>query len=303
MSMQAELQLRVDDIASLPSGSVNDDRIGHAGNIAWVIDGATDLVDAPLVGEVSDAAWLAETIDHWLRRNAFGLPDNIVELVPALSEHTAHEFDRNCRRNPRDRFEFPSASGLIFRVTDGGLDYVSIGDCTLLVETAHQPVERFGVASEDAGDVWISNRLEQLVGTRDPRNAGGIRSLLMPDLRAARERMNCSPGYGVFSITPPPPDYVVTGRLSLTRPTRAVARKRRLHAPLRCLWCHVLCRDCTKQLSLAAPMKCSGSCAPSKETMRIASASCGPRCPTMRAFLLRQSLDCRQLSGPRLLST
>ena len=45
------------DIASQGSGAVNEDRTGSAGTLAWVIDGATDLVETPLVGEHSDAAW------------------------------------------------------------------------------------------------------------------------------------------------------------------------------------------------------------------------------------------------------
>ena len=37
----------------------NDDACGFARDRAWVIDGATDLHDAPLTGAASDAGWIA----------------------------------------------------------------------------------------------------------------------------------------------------------------------------------------------------------------------------------------------------
>ena len=37
----------------------NDDACGFTGNRAWVIDGATDMHDAPLTGVASDASWIA----------------------------------------------------------------------------------------------------------------------------------------------------------------------------------------------------------------------------------------------------
>jgi len=36
------------DINSLAANEVNEDRAGIAGAMAWVIDGATDLIDTPL---------------------------------------------------------------------------------------------------------------------------------------------------------------------------------------------------------------------------------------------------------------
>ena len=49
----------------------NDDASGFAGPRAWVLDGATDLHDAPLSGAKSDASWIAHFANTYLH-NAKG---------------------------------------------------------------------------------------------------------------------------------------------------------------------------------------------------------------------------------------
>ena len=70
--------LRIDVALSDGQGPVNEDAIGHHGNAAWVIDGATgigpSILDAP-----SDAAWLAQTANRLL---AEALAVRVVELAP-----------------------------------------------------------------------------------------------------------------------------------------------------------------------------------------------------------------------------
>lgn len=51
------------DCLSSASGRVNEDRAGAANDLAWVIDGATDVVDRPLTGATTDADWIAGQID------------------------------------------------------------------------------------------------------------------------------------------------------------------------------------------------------------------------------------------------
>jgi hypothetical protein len=213
------LQLCVLECATRPAGAVNDDVIGCAGNVAWVIDGATDIGDEPLVDPLSDAAWLARTVGDWFTANADALPANLEEIVPGLTEHVAQKFARLHHRPPVGRFEHPSAAGLAIRLEGAELAYLSVGDCTLLVQTPGGATVRYGVAEDEAGDAWLAQHLSTAAASPHG-DAATLRAGLLPVLRQARERMNLSPGYGVFSITAPPPDYVLSGRVPLAAGTR-----------------------------------------------------------------------------------
>jgi hypothetical protein len=218
---QQPFQLRVCDAFSHPGGPVNADVVGHAGNVAWVIDGATDIGDGPLVDAHSDAAWFAAKVGDWLSDRACALPAHLDDLVTNLAEHVAQDFTRLSRRPPADRCEHPSAAGLIVRIEGRALEYLALGDCSLLVAGPDGSFHRFGVQDEDAGDAHLSDHLSRpapLAGeTEDPSE---MRARLLPVLRSQRTRMNLVPGYGVFSITAPPPEYVNCDRIPLAEGTR-----------------------------------------------------------------------------------
>lgn len=222
MPAPTEFELAIHAALSEPSGAVNDDRVGQSGNVAWVIDGATDVGDGPLVGDSSDAAWLADTISNWLLAKAAELPADLAELPAAISAHAEREFARLCRRQPQGRHEHPSASGLIIRVAGSALEYVAVGDCTLLVADRDGRMARYGIGDDDAGDPWLVRHLKSAARETGQRTAGGLRASIMPVLRTARERMNCVPGYGVFSITAPPVNYIETGRIAIAPDSRAL---------------------------------------------------------------------------------
>ena len=100
---------------------------------------------------------------------------------------------------------------------------MALGDCSLLVESADGAVVRYGIQDDEAGDAWLSQHLSTAARPTGPNaepDPTQIRARLLPTLRKARERMNLLPGYGVFSITPPPPRYVTCDRI----PVREGAR-------------------------------------------------------------------------------
>lgn len=206
--------LEIVEIVSSGSGSANEDRAGAHGALAWVIDGATDVIPSPLAGDVSDAAWLAEEIDSALRRDAAGAIEPLSELPALLATELSQSFERAQRRVPAGRDEHPSASGIVVRLRGATLEYVSLGDCALLAEEA-SGLRLFGVEESGGGDQWVREML-----TADRRaNPGAaqktLRDNLWPKLRATRAAMNTPGGYGVFSITAPPAHFIGSGTISL----------------------------------------------------------------------------------------
>lgn len=202
------------DIATLAGSAVNEDRAGAAGTLAWVIDGATDVIEAPLTQAPTDASWLAETLDLALKELAAEPPADLAELPAMLSELARTEFEYAALRAPAGRHEHPSATGVIVRVEGEELSFVSIGDCSLLVAT-QQGVARIGVDEEDAGDAWVADAIKAFRAQRPDAPADAARADLWPKLRAGRAVMNTPAGYGVFSITPTPEQFIRSGAHTL----------------------------------------------------------------------------------------
>lgn len=217
---QPNRRLEVLDAASRASGTLNEDRGRASGSLAWVIDGATDVVDEPLTSGGSDAAWFAAFLDGELARLAGEPPAELVTLPALLAERAAAAFAAAAQRPPRERAEHPSASGIIARAGTIGLDYLAIGDCTLLAETPHGVV-RIGTTEEDSGDKWLAAAIavfhehQRATEVEPAASAEAARAHVWPRIRAVRNFMNRPEGYGVFSITPTPPEFVTLGQVAI----------------------------------------------------------------------------------------
>ncbi len=200
-------------ITSVASDTENEDRGGAAGAYAWVIDGATDVLESPLTPGVTDASWAAATLDRLLGEAARAPrpPFESLDAAPGwLSECLAAELGRVARRAPAGRHEHPSASGLIVRVESSRLHYVGVGDCTLLAET-RQGFRRLVTDERDAGDPWVAQAVAAFHAGSKRATAAEARAYLWPRLRAARAMMNEPDGYGVLSITAPSAQFITSG--------------------------------------------------------------------------------------------
>jgi protein phosphatase 2C-like protein len=208
------------DITTLAGSDVNEDRAGSAGTLAWVIDGATDVIEAPLTTAATDASWAAQTLDTQLRKIAMAPPADLADILPMLTAVLQSEFPRAARREPSGRHEHPSAAALIVRSAGGALDYVAVGDCSLIVATA-DGIARLGTSKHDAGDRWVAEQLASL--RAHPATApDAAQAQLWPKLRLARRAMNEPGGYGVLSLTPTPQHFIQRGRIGFADGARAL---------------------------------------------------------------------------------
>lgn len=208
------MPLDVIEIASWPSGAHNEDRAGSRGDTAWVIDGATDVLVQPLTPGPTDAAWLADTLHREVARLSMASSLRLTEWPAHLAAHARNLFDRLATRAPVERFEHPSAAGLIVRSEGAALSYVRLGDCALMAG-APDRLQLVGVSNATAGDAWVVEELRAFRATAPATKQAQAREHLWPKLRAARARMNTADGYGVFSITPPPAHFVSSGTFKL----------------------------------------------------------------------------------------
>ncbi|MGD9785231.1 MAG: protein phosphatase 2C domain-containing protein [Hyphomicrobiaceae bacterium] len=209
--------MRVLDRATAASGAVNEDRAGASGRLAWVIDGATDILDRPLTAAASDASWIAGQLDHALSElhAAVRSHSDLVALPAQLSARMRHELSACASRMPAAAYENPSAAGIVLAHFGDHLGYVQLGDCSLLVADA-SGVRRFGPSDERAGDAQLASAIEEQSRRMAERDGGmlaemQLRHAMLPTLRAARSHMNREGGYAILSIEPPPPALVLSG--------------------------------------------------------------------------------------------
>lgn len=210
------MSFTVVDQLTLASGATNEDRIGARGDRAWVIDGATDVVESPLTGTASDASWFAEEVHAFLCDTRLELGGNLAELPDSLAIEVGRRFRHIQRRAPTERHEYPSAAAAVIRASERGIHFMSIGDCTILAADQGD-VRRLGAAPDDRGDKGVAAVVAAFHASEAAATADEARRHVLPTIIARRNLMNLAHGYGVLSITPPPPGFVRTGHADFGR--------------------------------------------------------------------------------------
>lgn len=202
-------------------GKQNDDACGLAHGAAWVIDGATDLVERPLTGEASDAAWLAQTLDTALHRYAYpssGAEHTMRGRVRAIVESILPWWEREIAAGRMlERWMLPTASLLIAADHDGTLQGLDLGDCRCYVLDAAQ--EAFTVGGHDSDDE------ARAAADAVKRTGGGalLRDAQTLDmLRGKRAQHNLDGSYWVFGLQPECADHARAWTLAPQRPAHVL---------------------------------------------------------------------------------
>jgi len=121
---------------SIPSGKLNEDSIGHRGNVFWVIDGATPLKLKGTFSE-NDAAWLANLVCKKLLSFDFSEATDLTSAMLSISNEIQQEANAiNFNWRSRHNYELPSYAIAIIRITDYELEYLILGDCTLVFKNS-----------------------------------------------------------------------------------------------------------------------------------------------------------------------
>lgn len=203
----------------------NDDAGGAHGALAWVIDGATDLHDAPFATAATDAAWLAQELNADLAARAIGLEASETALRAALreaSEAAAETFAALTEGEDVPLWARPIASALLIAETADGLTGVDLGDCRLFALDAAGQVHALG-GPDDAVDAEAASAAK----ARDQQGGRPDQDLyrtgdVIAHLRAQRAAQNADPRHAVFSLDPGCADRARAWTLPLARPAHVL---------------------------------------------------------------------------------
>lgn len=174
---------------------VNEDTYGWAEDCAWVLDGSTGLNGKCLVSgeDGSDAQWYSQAFTRFLEAN---LPGSAKPLPELFSQGVKTVWAEFCRLagGPVKREDVPCAVGCAARIREGYLEYITVGDCCLLVRYKDGRVEEYlddTLCSLDQNTL----RLGMEIAKRENIPLLSCRSKMLPELRRVRMTMNTPQGY------------------------------------------------------------------------------------------------------------
>lgn len=192
----------------------NDDALGFANARAWVLDGATDLHDAPLTGAKSDASWIAHFANAFLHADASA---SLRDTVRAASSAAARGFDAVSGSRPFERWQSPISSLLIIEETDAGFDGLDLGDSRIFALDAGGAVAVAGGHDEAADDETA------LAAKQTDKDQPLLRRTETIDmLRRMRANLNQPGSRWTFGLDPACADHARAWSFALARPAHVL---------------------------------------------------------------------------------
>jgi hypothetical protein len=193
----------------------NDDACGWRPGQAWVIDGATDLHDAPLSKTASDASWIAQIANGW-----FGAAD--IAAGEAEMRQAARDASLDARAAflkisawPQQDWAAPIASLLLVRENQNGVIGLDLGDCRAFALGADEVAASIGGPPGAADD-------ETQYAAKAAQEAGETPLLrheaTLDLLRAGRSKQNGGGGNWTFCLKPECAQEARVWTLNLERP-------------------------------------------------------------------------------------
>lgn len=141
----------------------NEDACGFAGNTAWMIDGATSVLEPLGLPASSDPGWYSTALGQELAI-ASGLAGTRAVLAEAL-----HQIDRiGTGLVGEERVRFPSAAISILQLTAVGVEVLSLADCHVVLRERGGAIKH--VVSALADPAAPSMNQDQLAESRRSRN-------------------------------------------------------------------------------------------------------------------------------------
>ncbi|HHX2459509.1 hypothetical protein [Clostridioides difficile] len=114
------------------SGAFNEDIVGLSPYGAWVLDGATGLNNKNLVSTESDAKWYVSWWNSYLHEN-MEREDSLKVIIKEGIEEITKEYYKLTDDKEVEAIDIPSCSCSILKFYKDKIEYLLLGDCTLLV--------------------------------------------------------------------------------------------------------------------------------------------------------------------------
>jgi hypothetical protein len=210
MHLEPEIRL-----ASVPreGAHANEDLTVVFGNFAWVLDGASDPLDHS-EGCTHNASWYTSALSGELIAALEQQPkEHLRGLLATAIGSTRKGHEKVCGQGVHLQ---PSAALALVRWSSDHLEYLVLGDCTILYEDHDGVVSITDARLENVATRVRAEILERLrlgYGFTDPERP----TLLSQLVEAEQRARNTDGGYWITAYDPDAVDHAVTGHLPLHR--------------------------------------------------------------------------------------
>lgn len=192
----------------------NDDALGFAHGRAWVLDGATDLHDAPFTGAASDAGWIAHFANARLHAAGGGA---LRDVVRDASEAAAEAFARLLAGRSHARWQAPISSLLMVEACPAGVRGLDLGDSRVFSLDAEGRVQAAG-GPPDAADAESELAAQQTDADKPLLR----REATVARLREMRAALNQPGASWAFCLDPACAEHAREWTLPLARPAHVL---------------------------------------------------------------------------------
>lgn len=194
---------------------VNEDSFGYDTDCAWVLDGSTGLNGKRLVApeNSSDAQWYSKAFSAFLKDNLPHAAGTLPEIFSQGVGSVWAEFLRLAGGSVK-REDVPCTVGTAIRIRDGFLEYINVGDCSLLVRLKDGTVTEFLDRTLCVLDQNTINLALQ-ISAEEGIPLSQCREKILPELRRVRMTMNTPEGYISLADDPDVVLQAKTGKIPL----------------------------------------------------------------------------------------
>ncbi|WP_280769726.1 protein phosphatase 2C domain-containing protein [Salipaludibacillus daqingensis] len=199
------------------TGKFNEDAVGLAENIAWVIDGATSIFPTSYLShEKNDIVWIVEQVEKWFPT----FIDHALSLEEILKKTMEQVREEALKTNPHIReakgYELPTFTVVLLRQIEDKLEYFILGDSGLMIESENTIKHLTDTRLEEFND-RNKKAFDELKGNYkldDPK--------VLKVLQNQRKLLNTEEGYWIGSIDGRGISHGIKGEMKLNKKTRVL---------------------------------------------------------------------------------
>lgn len=190
----------------------NEDVFGYTDNALWVIDGATDLFNLGLF-KGDDVAFYVEKLNDEIK-NRYNKTDSLKQIIKQAILSLNNKMNLNVKQH--EAYKYPSFAIAMVRFIDDKLEYLVLGDCTVLIDT----------------DVEIFNFTDTRISAFSKYNKQKIKEMKSKNIfnkenelslyQSTRAMMNIEEGYWIGSVDPTGLEHVLVGEISINKNAKVI---------------------------------------------------------------------------------
>jgi hypothetical protein len=201
------------DSLVVSGGNVNEDLVRFQGDAVVILDGATGLTERTITDAPTDGRWYVEALAEELTAR-LDSDDSLTDIAATAVTALAERYEDHSGLRAVESHEQPSAAGVILRWNRSQIEYLVLGDCSVVFETDSGTRSILGEGPRELDKKVV----EEMVAIRDASEEQigyeSLRSQVHSMIVDHRKQKNEPDGYWTFGLDPEAVDHAEAGSVS-----------------------------------------------------------------------------------------